>query len=344
MSQVGDISRQDNSDAVQQNDIGPVITVKQMIIVGSVVLVIGALLFVLLNLYIQPDKSQAKRDLIEALGFILAGLGALLGFYATLRSLGQTRDSNRATLRLTQEGQITDRFTRAIDQLGATVGEGESKEKNLEIRLGGIYALEQIARTSERDFYWPIIEVLTAYVRRHAPSRQEGADRYLDRYFHDYEDFKPYLPEWEDYKPNLPEEKKSKEYSPDVRAIITVLRERARSYENGESEHLALQETNLSGAYLQKANLSGAYLRGANLSRAYLQEANLRAAWLWGANLQEANLSDADLRETKGITHDQLESAMGSEETRLPEGTGRPEWWSHSIEQQKNIIRQRLSG
>ena len=53
----------------------------------------------------------------------------------------------------------TDLFTRAIDQLGS---------EKLEVRLGGIYALERIARDSEKD-HGPIMEVLVAFVRLHAP-------------------------------------------------------------------------------------------------------------------------------------------------------------------------------
>jgi hypothetical protein len=43
------------------------------------------------------------------------------------------------TYYLNREGQITERYTRAIDQLGST---------SLSVRLGGIYALERIARDS----------------------------------------------------------------------------------------------------------------------------------------------------------------------------------------------------
>ena len=39
------------------------------------------------------------------------------------------------------------------------------------IRLGGIYALERIARDSEKD-HGPIMEVLTAYVREKAPRKK----------------------------------------------------------------------------------------------------------------------------------------------------------------------------
>ncbi|MCA1666553.1 MAG: hypothetical protein LC793_03970, partial [Thermomicrobia bacterium] len=55
-----------------------------------------------------------------------------------------------------REGQITERFTRAIDQLGS--------EKD-EIRLGAIYALERIAKDS-RSYQDSIMDILAAYVRR----------------------------------------------------------------------------------------------------------------------------------------------------------------------------------
>jgi hypothetical protein len=46
------------------------------------------------------------------------------------------------TYRLTQQGQITDRYTKAVEQLGGD---------KLHVRLGGIYALERIAVDSQRD-------------------------------------------------------------------------------------------------------------------------------------------------------------------------------------------------
>lgn len=58
-----------------------------------------------------------------------------------------------------RERRITESFAKAIEQLG---------NDKLEVRLGGIYTLERIARESERD-YWPIMETLTAYVRKRAP-------------------------------------------------------------------------------------------------------------------------------------------------------------------------------
>jgi hypothetical protein len=78
--------------------------------------------------------------------------------------------SSLQTFDLQREGQITDRFTKAIDQLGAVETGADGKPKiNLEVRLGGIYALERIARDSPTD-HWTIIEVLSTYVRENSPA------------------------------------------------------------------------------------------------------------------------------------------------------------------------------
>ena len=70
-----------------------------------------------------------------------------------------------------EQGHITDRFTKAIEQLGS---------KEMAVRLGAIYALERISRDSPED-HWTIMEVLTAYVRDNAPwpPRQEQPGRPL---------------------------------------------------------------------------------------------------------------------------------------------------------------------
>ena len=62
------------------------------------------------------------------------------------------------TVEVSVEGQITERFTKAVEQLGSD---------NTAISLGGIYALERIAKDSEKD-HWPVMEVLTAYVRENS--------------------------------------------------------------------------------------------------------------------------------------------------------------------------------
>ena len=59
---------------------------------------------------------------------------------------------------LSREGQVTDRYTKAIGQLGS---------KKLDVRIGGIYALERVARDSRRD-HPTVMEVLAAFIREHS--------------------------------------------------------------------------------------------------------------------------------------------------------------------------------
>ena len=106
-------------------------------------------------------ENEARKTLAQIIGGVLL----LAGLYSSVRTL----DLQRVNVDLQREGQITDRFTKAIDQLGAVQPGGavdaDGKPKiNLEVRLGGIYALDRIAHESAED-QSVIMEVLTAYVR-----------------------------------------------------------------------------------------------------------------------------------------------------------------------------------
>jgi uncharacterized protein YjbI with pentapeptide repeats len=237
--------------------------------------VIGTLL-AFLDWYIAPSGADQKQALVVTTAQILGGSALLSGLYFTWR-----------TLQVNREGQITDRFTRAIDQLGKV----EDGQKLFEIRVGGIYALERIARESEED-YWPIMEILTAYVRQNARLPSEaGQERTQDATDEQRAMEKP-RGKSEITELSAPD--------PDIQAIMTILRRRKRYYMHEEPEPLDLSQTNLTeanltGAYLTEAILSDAILHIADLSGANLSEANLYVADLSRANLSEANLSDAIL-------------------------------------------------
>jgi hypothetical protein len=42
------------------------------------------------------------------------------------------------------------------------------------------------------------------------------------------------------------------------------------------------------------------------------------------------------------MTQDQIESTIGSSDTKLPEGFNRPELWNKSLEEQEKILRERI--
>jgi uncharacterized protein YjbI with pentapeptide repeats len=255
----------------------------------------------------QKEIFEQKNEARKTIAQILGGFALLVGIYFTWRRIAATERN----LEIARDGQITERFTRAIEQLG---------NEKLEVRMGGIYALERIARDSEKD-YWPIMEVLTAYVRANAPWPPE-----------DPAEAKKKRP-WAKKRPcnktegkealtvgeGEPEETKRileleaieaelEEVPPpdaDIQAILTVIGRRSRTFDKGEVQRLDLSNTdlrkgnligaNLEGAILWKAHLEGADLDKAHLEGAYLEEANMegafpRAAYLEGAFLREAYL------------------------------------------------------
>src|SRR3712207_3973288 len=131
-------------------------TLYQILLFAGGVALFGLVLRLILDWYIDPQTSTQKKDLVQALGLITAGVAGAVGIFFTWRSQRLAREAQeenqqntQAQLRhaqeelsLTRQGQITERFTRAIDQLG---------HDRTEIRLGGIYALERIAKESEED-------------------------------------------------------------------------------------------------------------------------------------------------------------------------------------------------
>ena len=132
------------------------------------------------------------------------------------------------------------------------------------IRLGGIYALERLAKDSEKD-HGPVMEVLTAYVRERAPRREQDTQEVAG-------------------PPTT-----------DIQAILTVLGRRETTGKNRRNDPLDLIHTQLVLADLERANLGGAFLVRADLGGAYLVEADLSGADLSGADLSGADLSGADL-------------------------------------------------
>ena len=109
-----------------------------------------------LLLYETDGRIKIWTTVVQAIG----GTVLLLGLFFTWRNLRATQ----AKLDIDRQGQLTNRFISAAGQLGAD----KNGHPNVEVRLGGIYALDRIARDWPSD-YWPIMEVLTAYVRHNAP-------------------------------------------------------------------------------------------------------------------------------------------------------------------------------
>jgi len=241
--------------------------------------------------YFSPNVPAEERPaLVNEYRRTWAQILGGFGLYFTWRRI----EISQQELEATRDQQVTERFTRAIDQLGAADDAGNPR---LEIRLGGIYALERIARDSlamenspGRD-YSTVMEVLTAYVRENThqgPGPSKGASEAAST--------SNEATAKEDEGSNQPAPPEPRRPTADIQAILDVL---GRAQAHVPEEHrtrLDLHEAILGGADLRGADLRGANLYKADLRLADLYKADLHEAHLWEANLQEANLQKANLQ------------------------------------------------
>ena len=244
------------------------------------------------DVFTQEDRAR------QTLTTIVGGFLVLAGAYLTWR-----------TVRATEDKQITDRFTAAVTNLSA--------EDKMAQRLGGIYALERIARDSPKD-HWPVMEVLTAYVRDKCPKLKDEEPAAAENSAELDGPVEKVLPA-------------------DIQAIMSVIR--GRKAENDKLRKLDLHKANLNGANLSDtdlkgasfwradlreasfwgANLRGADLKGADLREASFFKADLRGAYIKGADLRGAKLWEAKLADCKRLTQEQLDSAyQGGSPASLP--------------------------
>lgn len=220
-------------------------------------------------------ENEIRTSYIQMLGGLLVLAGVVFG-YINLRTL--------------QEGQLTERFTRAIEQLG---------NNNFSIRLGGIFSLERIARESNR-VHQAVMEILGAYARAHSndPARREDIQAVM----------------FVIGRRNVKHEKSSAAPGLNLAgANLTMLDLSGGNYEQmsfvgarfsaarlagTRFNHADLSDCNFDTAYLKQAVFDNAKLNRASFSDASLFEAKLREADLSGAVLKGASLWRSDLTRT----------------------------------------------
>ncbi|MCZ8291652.1 pentapeptide repeat-containing protein [Microcystis sp. LE19-59.1C] len=220
------------------------------------------------GLFAREDKDSRTfaidvvKTIISALGLIatlLAGIGLIVNYF-----------NSQAEMQLTQQRLITERFSKAVEQIGS------GKE---EVVIGGIYSLERIAKDSRED-QWTIMEVLTSYIRKNSPipsniQQLEPAAR-------------------EKALEKLPS------VSIPVQAALTVIgRRKVENVQAGDNLAETTDPNKIKILDLSRTNLRGANLNRANLNRANLDGANLNGAKLWVAYLNGANLNGANLNGAK---------------------------------------------
>lgn len=271
-------------------------------------------------------RVQANNGRLQAIATtraaMVAALAGLAAFGALLVNAINVRVGLR-TLALEREGHVTDRYSKAVEQLG--------NEESIANRLGGIYALERIAEDSDRD-HRIVVMVLSAFVREQTRDKRGTEPDEAARPATDVQAGLSVLA-------RLPNR------SGILRADLTRAHLQGANLVRAHLEGAVLHWAHLQGARLDAAHLGGARLDAAHLQLATLYEAHLEDAVLLDANLQGAvlvqaslqdallggaHLEDADLgaahlegaqlHYATGLTQEQVEAAYGDADTHCQRG------------------------
>ncbi|MET8002423.1 pentapeptide repeat-containing protein [Nonomuraea glycinis] len=268
--------------------------------------------------------NSARHTLVQA----VTGLVVIGGVAFTALGLWYTAQ----TLNTTQEGQITDRYTKAVEQLGSTKSD---------VRLGGIYALQRLAADSTRDRD-SIRNVLSAFVRNHDRCTLQPGEKTPPKQCSDGNGaisaplvrppadvaaaltIAPTLNTLNNSGKDIGRADFSYSRFPRADLLGADLTGADLTGANLLGADLTLADllgadltlanlkladlsgANLGGANLDNVWLNGADLGGANLTRANLTRANLNGTNLTGAHLTGAYLYDADLRGIRGVTEQEV--------------------------------------
>jgi Pentapeptide repeats (8 copies) len=224
----------------------------------------GICLFVLLcgiyGLYPSLKKLPASNwiQLITGLSssaaaLLVAGVG-YKNYQELQRKNARDTETAAQNYQALVDKNTADRFRGAVEMLG---------HEKLDVQLGGIFALEQIANTEDK-YYWPIMEILPAYIR----SKTLAMERIG-------------------------------QLSPAFQIIMTVISRRKYSYLQGEEYRLNLRNAYLEGVIFPPgAKLQGIDFTGSNLKQAILRRVELKQAILDMTNLDLAELQESNLYET----------------------------------------------
>jgi hypothetical protein len=281
----------------------------------------------------QKARADVEDNFRKTAGQLIGGAAVLIGAgFALFQFLQQQQTTQSQFLQQQQAAHdllISNQVSKGFEQLAG---------EKIEMRLGGIYALEGVMNDkTSPQYHRPVLEALCAFVRENTIGKTA---------------------------PDKPAADASKDKpATDVQAALTIIGRRIKGPGLVDLANVSVPVADLIGADLLGANLSGADLRGANLSGANLYGADLRGANLSGANLSGANLSGelvgadlsdanlsganliganlsgaslsradlsgallsrADLSSAKNLTQPQLDAACGDASTKPPEGLKPP--------------------
>jgi hypothetical protein len=198
------------------------------------------------------ERLKAQNDIRATLLQSLAGLALLAGPVFTAR-----------TYALNKQGQITDRFPKAVERFG--------QRDKVDARAGATCALGRIARDSERD-HQAVMAILSAFLR-------------VDRIRPEGDPFRPSPADVEAALTVISQ--RNRRFDP----WDPVERDPAVLYPS--LSDLDLWGAFLFGAHLEELRLHRTHLEYSGMAEAHLEGERLHGVVMTGANLRNARLDGA---------------------------------------------------
>jgi uncharacterized protein YjbI with pentapeptide repeats len=199
----------------------------------------------------EKDKAIIKSGIYSSFVQILGGVVLSITAYVGWKNF-----------KIAEDKQVTERFSKAIEHLGSD---------KLNIRLGGIYALEQIAKDSPEKYHWTITTILANFICDMCPNSSL-----------------------------ISSEPISSRTQSDAKSALIVLGRRSINQDTKEEfinlRNIKLVNVEIQGANFSNADFSDSDLSGADLRDTTLNGVKFRKTNLSNVNFKDTNLSDADLR------------------------------------------------
>ncbi len=296
-----------------------------LLLVIAGVLIFGALIVLgadIYKLYVelsgQIKKAGNTDEIYRGIAIryfgIIAAVGAVIGYIIAISRNITANNQNKSAEeqnRINERARITESMVQAIAQIGTF----NDKQPNIEVRLGGIYSLERIAKNSD-DEYKKIMDILCAYVRVTASKKQ---------------------------KP----QRETEDTREDTQAAIDVLGTKKSNlflFEKRNQFRVNLEDCNLSGyrfseldfntysmsggaifdnslfksAEFHRADLSYGSFDEADLTEANFEHAKLVGARFLGATFKDTKVHGADFSNAEELTPEQVKEMIGDKNTKLP--------------------------
>lgn len=254
---------------------------RKYLIITAVLVVLLFLSLISLGFLKLPILSEGELNTWKLIVQVLGGGLLLYGLHLNNKRI----IVNENQVKVTEDGNVTERFKNAIEHLGS---------KSDTIRLGGIYALYRIAKDSEKDRE-SIQNILCSYVRKF--NRKEDGLIELQSLIDLLTDSTVFNSNNIDF------------------SLANLKR---IDFANRNLSGATLQHANFTESVLLSTNLSSANLLNANFTGATLAMANLENALTLGANFSYANLYRAKELEFELLrTADSLYRIQLSDESLL---------------------------